>query len=145
MIKQGTFAKYNGREYAVGRKGREWVNLISTDTTSVIDGFLPHKYESGIFMKKVQKSDILESYMVRAIVVYKEIEFVVRKRFNDTVLIGTSEQHTAESFDFYRLTKFNYEKWIPINEVSDIKNEKSHSSSKAAFYCGLHCSGCRGT
>lgn len=127
-MRSGKYAIYRGKEYALGKMGLKWANLLCADPKSIRDGFIPNKYEHGTYCKRVKKTDLDAVYSVQTIVIYEDNRFTARKHNGTSFLIGTSDNILASLLDFTTISKHNYEKWVLQADCQEIYEDKIPSA-----------------
>lgn len=94
------------------------------DKQSTQHGFVPHKYDVGVYTKRVPKTDIHEAYHIRTLVVFMGEKFMVRSQDFNMLQIITSNVTIAHNFSFTQIAKYCFEKSISIEDVTQIYEEK---------------------
>ncbi|WP_145949623.1 hypothetical protein [Paenibacillus sp. Y412MC10] len=128
-MRSGKYAVYRGKEYALGKTGRKWAYLRCTDPRSVIDGFVPNKFELGTYCKRVNKTDLDDTFLVQTFLIYEGSLFMARRHTGNLYVIGTSNKKLASQLGFTFISKHNYEKWVSEADCQEIFEEKIPYSS----------------
>ncbi len=116
MIKNGRYAYYKGNEFGFTRdKGRNYV--IITSERKKIDDTFEDTYNSGVFSKIVELSDLDEIYEIRTYGnVYGERVCIDREK-DGKYLVWTSNCEVGAKLKLDRVDKYGYEGWISADLV----------------------------
>ncbi|MFC0190196.1 hypothetical protein ACFFJY_18005 [Fictibacillus aquaticus] len=118
MIRKGTYAKYNGKEYRFVDLDDGTVNLVSHNSEE--NGFI--HYDNDIYIKHVNVDTLEETYIINPYAKYKGEIFGVSNAEDGKVLLATSDAELGESFQFNLVDKYFYSKKVDLIEVEIIED-----------------------
>ncbi|MGC6768020.1 hypothetical protein [Enterococcus sp. LJL51] len=123
-MKSGNYGIYHENEYEI-IGDMDGNTLLLTENKGIIDDSFEDTYNSGVYTKKIEKSELSEYYSIELMAKYKEFEFYLRpNEKNGNYVIGTSLADIAEEYGFLRTDKYFYEKEVPKSEVEVRKIRK---------------------
>lgn len=82
------------------------------------------KYAEGIFVKQINKSDILNAFSYQTLAKYKNYIFQIDKIKEKKVLITTSEKVAFDELKLDFVDRGWYEKWVDVSELDEIWEER---------------------
>lgn len=125
MIRKGFYGIYQGIEYEL-TEDMDGNLQIMTEDKGKINSHFKDTYNSGLFTKTINKSELSDFYYIRPRAEYKGEKFNVSTRQKDnSILLGTKDENLAKNMGFERTDKYYYERWVPISEVKLVE-EKEH-------------------
>lgn len=125
MIRKGFYGIYHGIEYEITEDMNDNLQIKTEDKSKITSDF-EDTYNSGLFTKTINKSELSEFYYIIPRAEYKGEKFNVSTRHKDNLLLlGTKDANLAKKLGFERTDKYYYEKWVPVSEVKLIE-EKEH-------------------
>jgi hypothetical protein len=133
FMRKGMFAEYRGSIYQAEIIDDLQIKLVSRDVKDQALGFklkiYPEYYKGiknlpEIYLKDVNKDDIIELFEVNPKSKYKGYKFNISGEKNGHVHIGTNDATLAKDLGFERTDKYYYEKWVPKNEVEIFEERK---------------------
>ena len=116
MIKNGTYARYHRNEYELTEDMDDNV-IIVTEDKGIIDATFEDTYNTGVFSKIVDLSELDEIYKV---VTYGKVngeKVAIIKEKQSEYLVSTSDCKIGEKLNLERVDKYGYEGWLPSNVV----------------------------
>lgn len=116
MIKNGRYAYYKGKEYKFNGDADGNYIIITSDLHK-IDSTFKDKYNTGVFSKIVDLSELDEIYKV---VTYGKVngeKVAIIKEKQSEYLVSTSDCKIGEKLNLERVDKYGYEGWLPSNVV----------------------------
>ena len=128
-IKSGWYAYYKGNKFKLSgdMNGND---LIWTKDKSIIDDTIEDTYNSGVFGKIIEYSELEEIYRIDTYVMIngEKYKFYVEKEKGEEYLIGTGNREAAEKLQFEEVDRRVFEKWIPKKDVRvfEIKEVLKH-------------------
>lgn len=132
-MRKGLFAKYKESNYQAEILSDSLIKLVSSEVKDKELGFnlkiYPEYYKDAknlpkLYLKEVNRNDIIELFEVFPKSRYKGHEFNVSREKNGNVNIGTVDATLAKKMGFERTDKYYYEKWVPKNEVEIFEERK---------------------
>lgn len=125
MIKKGFFGTYQGKEYEITEDMDNNLMIMTENISEVTSGF-KDIYNSGLYTKKIKKSELSEYYFIKPRAEYKGEQFNVGNQQKDSYIqLGTKDASIAKKLNFDSTDKYYYEKWVPISEVK-LTEDKEH-------------------
>lgn len=122
MIKNGKYACYKGYEFKFSKDADDNYIIITSDKR-IIDDTFKDKYNTGVFSKIVDLSELDEICRIATWGIINGDRVSIIKEKNGDYLVGTSDCKLAEKLKLERVDKYGYEGWLPANAVQ-ISEEK---------------------
>lgn len=111
MMRNGKYAKYNGKEYELSRD-MDGNLIIITDNVRLVDKTFEDIYNTGVYSRIVEDVDLSEVYRVDSYVIIDGMKLSIRKETDSGYIIGTNDYGVAQKLNFERVDKYGYEKYI---------------------------------
>ncbi len=116
MIKNGKYAYYKGKEFKFSKDSDGNYIIITSDSQKTDDTF-KDKYNTGVFSKIVNLSDLDEIYKITTYGnVYEERVSIIKEKHGE-YLIGTNDCRIGKKLKLDRVDKYGYEGWLPSSAV----------------------------
>lgn len=123
-MKDGVYAKWQGKEYKYGRDFNEERIIITNEVKSIGLGFKLNERTSTYF-KKVVESELDEIYSIKTYAIYRGVKCYVRSENGRDILLSLEDMKAAEKLRFGNVDRGCYERWISINEIESFVEEKN--------------------
>ena len=124
MIRKGFFGIYQGKEYEI-TEDMDNNLMIMTENISEVTSDFEDIYNSGLYTKKIKRSELSEYYFIKPRAEYKGKQFNVSNQQKDSYIqLGTKNVSIAKKLNFDRTDKYYHEKWVPISEVKLTEEKK---------------------
>lgn len=123
MIKNGKYAYYKGKEFKFSRDTEGNYVIITSDFQKIDDTF-KDKYNTGVFSKIVDLSELDEIYKITTYgKVYEERVSIIKEKHGE-YLVGTNDCKIGEKLKLERVDKYGYEGWLSSNLVQIIEEKQ---------------------
>lgn len=116
MIRNGKYAKYRGNEFSLSGDMDGNIIIVTKDK-SIIDSTFEDTYNTGVYSKVVDESQLEDIYSVVTYVLLNGEKLVVRKEEEGGYLVGTSDYEIAKKLSLDRVDKYGYEGWVSKDNV----------------------------
>ena len=116
MIKNGKYAYYKGNEYKFSRDADGNYIIITSDIKKT-DCTFKDKYNTGVYSKLVNISDVDEIYKIATYGKVNEERVSIIKEKNGEYLVSTNDCKIGEKLKLDRVDKYAYEGWLNSNIV----------------------------
>lgn len=123
MIKNGKYAYYKGNEFKFS-KDADGNYIIITSDSQKTDVTFKDKYNTGVYSKIVDLSDLDEIYKITTYGKVNEERVSIIKEKNGEYLIGTSDCKIGEKLKLERVDKYGYEGWLSSDLVQIIEEKQ---------------------
>ena len=123
MIKNGKYAYYKGYEFKFSRDADGNYIIITSDSQKTDDTF-KDKYNTGVYSKIVDLSDLDEIYKMTTYGKVNEERVSIIKEKNGEYLVGTNDCKIGEKLKLERVDKYGYEGWLSSNLVQIIEEKQ---------------------
>lgn len=123
-MRNGIYAIYQGNEYEAGTKGVNSYFLRSYNSNDVAKGFF--LYKGTVYIKDVQRSDLVELYSIATFAEYKNIKLQVLKEDGDKILLSgmVGDYRVFESLGMDMVDRGVYHKWVNKCDLTSLREEK---------------------
>ena len=125
MIKNGRYAYYKGNEFKFSKDADGNYIIITSDSQKIDDTF-QDKYNTGVFSKIIDLSDLDEIYRIETYGKVNEERVSIIKEKHGEYLVGTSDCKIGEKLNLERVDKYGYEGWLSSNLVQIIEEKTSY-------------------
>lgn len=122
MIRNGRYALYKGNEYELS-EDMDDNNIIITTNDAIIDNTFEDRYETGVYSKIVDLSQLDEVFSVTSYGVIDGEKVLIRKEQDGKLLVGTTDCEIGEKLKLERVDKYGYEGWWPVNSVQVLEDK----------------------
>lgn len=128
MVRTGLYAVVGDKEYRVGKRGGDWVHIVSKDPDDVHRGFELYDPDEGIYVKKVLKKELQNVFYIVTYAIYKGEKLSVGNIQNGKIMLATGDTELANKVGL-ELTndKYFYEKWVDLSEVELIEEREPYT------------------
>ncbi len=116
MTESGTYASYNGNIFKLTSDMDDNVIIITEDKENT-DASFEDKYNTGVFSKVVDISDLDEIYKIVTYGKVHEERISIIKEKQGEYLVSTSDCKIGEKLKLERVDKYCYEGWLPSSVV----------------------------
>lgn len=134
MIFYGTKTIINNQFFRLVSKENQFT-IVYEGSNCPYSGF--KKYSDDIFIKQINKSEILNAFSYQTLAKYKGFTFQIDKIKEPQVLITTSDKIAFEKLNLDFVDRGWYEKWVEISELDEIWEERKQSELGFPYPKGL--------
>jgi hypothetical protein len=124
MIRNAFYCIYNDKEYRVGKKTKDTINIISNDEKSIQNGFKQHEHDSRVYYKTIKRTEASDIYKIDSYGIYKGDIFLILRCVNDNYELFSSNQIIANKYRMECINKNEYSVIVPKIEV-EVFEEKT--------------------
>ncbi|MGG0658418.1 hypothetical protein [Rummeliibacillus pycnus] len=123
MLKSGIYGKYKNIEYEITRDMEDNV-LIITEDRNKIDETFKDQYNSGIFKKIVQPSELSECISITPYGIIEGEKLQILQERENQYQVGTGVSLIGSKLNLPRVDRDSWLGWVPKSDVILIEEKE---------------------